>query len=134
MRHLLTVALFSLVLTPGLALAQPAPPPPGPGEMGPGPDGMGPGPEGHHWKGDWHDHGPDGAELLMKFYAANTTHDGHLTLAQAQAAGLKPIADHFSDIDAAKRGYVTFFDIQAWHLDGMAKRLEAQAAALRAQD
>jgi hypothetical protein len=76
----------------------------------------------------------DPGAFLTKFYAANTTHDGHLTLAQAKAAGFQPIVDHFTDIDVAKRGYVTFYDIQAWHLDDMAKHLEAKAAALRAQD
>jgi hypothetical protein len=131
MRHLVTAVLFSLALAPGLALAQPAPPdaPPPPGDIGPGMP-----PPGHGgWKGHGH-HMMDPGQILMKFYAANTTHDGHLTLAQAQAAGLKPVADHFSEIDTGKRGYVTFYDIQAWHLDDMAKHLEQQAAALRAQD
>jgi len=127
MRRLVTAALFTFALTPGLAFAQPAPPDAPP----PGPDGMTPGPGG--WKGHGH-RMMDPGDILMKFYAANTTHDGHLTLAQAQAAGLKPVADHFSEIDTAKRGYVTFYDIQAWHLDDMAKHMEQQAAALRAQD
>ncbi len=69
----------------------------------------------------------------LRFDTANTSHDGHLTLAQAQAAGLKPVVDHFSAIDVKKRGYVTFNDVLAWHLDATAQRLEQQAAALRAQ-
>jgi hypothetical protein len=73
-------------------------------------------------------------KLAQKFAAANTTHDGHLTLAQAQAAGLTPIATNFAAIDTANRGYVTFNQVKAWHLDQEAKQLEAQAAALRAQD
>jgi hypothetical protein len=135
MRRLLAASLLSLAILPGLALAQPAPPgapPPGmPGMPGMGPDMPPPGPGG--WKGHDH-HWMDPGEMLEDFYAANTTHDGHLTLAQAQAASLKPIVDRFSEIDTAKRGYVTFYDIEAWHLDDMAKHLEAQAASLRAKD
>ncbi len=70
----------------------------------------------------------------QKFDAANTTHDGHLTLAQAQAAGLTPVAANFTAIDTANRGYVTFNQVMAWRLDQEAKQLEAEAAALRAQD
>lgn len=123
-----------LALLPGLALAQSdgsaPPPPPGPGMMG-GPTG-GPG-----MMGGWDKSGhqfmrPD--EMLMNFYAANTTHDGHLTLAQAKAAGLKPVVDHFADIDVKKRGYVTFYDIEAWHLDDIAQHMEQRADELRAQD
>ncbi len=125
MRRLLIASCIALL--PGLALAQSdnsAPPLPGvDGGLG-GPGGWGR--HGHH--------DGDPAEFLTKFYAANTTHDGHLTLAQAKAAGFQPVADHFTDIDTAKHGYVTFYDIQAWHLDDIAKHLEAQATALRAQD
>jgi hypothetical protein len=70
----------------------------------------------------------------MKFYAANTTHDGHLTLAQAKAAGLKPVADNFTEIDIKKQGFVTPYDIEAWRLDDIAKRMEQRADQLRAQD
>jgi len=129
MRRLLLASCIALL--PGLAMAQSdnsAPPPPdgfgGPGMMG------GPGDcSGKGWR-----HGMDQGEFLMKFYAANTTHDGHLTLAQAKAAGLQPVVDHFSDIDAAKRGYVTYYDIAAWRLDDMAKHLQERADQLRAQD
>jgi len=79
-----------------------------------------------------HDHGDHW--LAQKFAAANTTHDGHLTLAQAQAAGLHMVVDHFSDIDMSHRGYVTMNDIAAWRMDDMAKHLEQKAAELRAQD
>jgi hypothetical protein len=137
MRRLLFASIIALA--PGLALAQTAsddsnPPPPPPSGM----DGMGPmggpmmGPPGGHG-GKWHHQfGPE--QFLTDFYSANTTHDGHLTLAQAKAADFKPVVDHFSDIDVNKHGYVTFYDIQAWQLDGFAKHLEAQAASLRAQD
>lgn len=68
-----------------------------------------------------------------RFNAANTTHDGHLTLAQAKAANLRPVVDHFAEIDTANRGYVTFNQVEAWHMEEMAKHLEKRAAALRAQ-
>lgn len=127
----------ALALAPGLAIAQnadssanpPPPPPPGADAMGPGP--MGPmGPMGDH--GGKGRHGPE--QFLTDFYAANTTHDGHLTLEQAKTAKFKPIVDHFDEIDVAKHGFITFYDIQAWRLEDMAKHLEAQAAALRAKD
>lgn len=138
MRRFLLASCIALL--PGLALAQSAattttqaPPPPAGGDMGPGPDMMmgPPGVMGGPGKGH-HGFGPE--DMLIKFYAANTTHDGHLTLAQAKAAGLAPVADHFGDIDVKKRGYVTFYDIEAWHLDDIAKHMEQRADELRAQD
>lgn len=132
MRRVLFAGLIAMA--PGLAFAQTMesntnPPPPA---MGHGPMG-GPmmGPHGH--PGRWHP-GMWSEHMLMKFYAANTSHDGHLTLAQAKTADFKPVVDHFSQIDTAKRGYVTFYDIQAWRMDDMAKHLEARADALRAKD
>jgi hypothetical protein len=130
MRRLILASYLGLGLLPGIALAQsddntpPAPPPAGDMTMG------GPGTMGNH-KGH---PSSDPAEFLMKFYAANTTHDGHLTLAQAKAAGIEPIVNHFSDIDVKHRGYITFYDIEAWRLDDMAKRLEQRADMLRAKD
>lgn len=84
--------------------------------------------------GPFHAGLPPDQHVMMAFYAANTSHDGHLTLAQAKAAHFKLVVDHFNEIDSAKRGYVTFYDIQAWHLDQFAKRLEKQADSLRAMD
>jgi hypothetical protein len=72
--------------------------------------------------------------LRAIFAAANTTHDGHLTFPQAQASGVKPIIDHFAEIDTKNRGYITINDIEAWRLDRMAQRLEQRAAQLRAAD
>jgi hypothetical protein len=136
MRRLVFASMICAGLLPGFALAQaasptpPAPPPPG-ADMpppGPGPDMPPPGGH-HHW-----DHGKMMQKMQDKFNAANTTHDGHLTLAQAKAAGLRPVVDHFSEIDTAHHGYVTFNEVQAWHMDDMAKHLEERAAQLRAQD
>jgi hypothetical protein len=69
-----------------------------------------------------------------KFDAANTTHDGHLTLVQAQKAGMKMIVANFPAIETQHRGYVTFKDVIAWRLDTMAARMEKRAAELRAKD
>jgi hypothetical protein len=128
MRRFALLALLGLSVLPGVALAQDASNLP---QSGPGSSGD---QSGHHWQHDGWRHGPNGGEFLEKFYAANTTHDGHLTLAQAKAADLKMVVEHFSQIDSKNRGYVTFYDIQAWHLDRMAQRLEHKAEQLRAQD
>ena len=48
------------------------------------------------------------------FEKANVTHDGHLTLEQAQN-GYKSIAGHFTAIDQDKKGYVTLDDINAYN-------------------
>lgn len=49
-----------------------------------------------------------------RFAAANTTHDGCLTLAQAQAANLRPVTRNFAAIDIAHRGCVTMKDVAAY--------------------
>lgn len=60
-----------------------------------------------------------------RFAKANTTRDGHLTLAQAKA-GYPTVARHFTEIDAAKNGYVTEDDIRAWERAARERRHEAQ--------
>lgn len=135
MRRFAVLSIVTALAVPAFALAQSAPapdaPPPAPPAMvapdAPPPPGA-PGP--------WHHHGPDAMLQAMqaKFAAANTTHDGHLTFPQAQAADLKPIVDHFAEIDTKNRGYITFNDILAWHYDHEAQKLEQRAAALRATD
>lgn len=57
-----------------------------------------------------------------RFEAANTTHDGKLTLAQAQAAGLARLASLFPDIDTAHQGYVTWDELQAYRRAHQARR------------
>jgi hypothetical protein len=83
--------------------------------------------------GHWH-HGDMIKKWQAKFDAANTTHDGHLTLAQAKAANLIPVETNFTAIDTKNRGYVTFNDILAWRMDQRAQKLEQNAATLRAED
>jgi hypothetical protein len=46
-------------------------------------------------------------KLSRRFSAANTTHDGHLTLDQARKAKWTQVVRHFGDIDGDKKGYVT---------------------------
>jgi hypothetical protein len=67
------------------------------------------------------------------FADANTTHDGRLTLEQANA-GYKSIARSFSQIDVAHHGYVTMDDIKAWRAAKKAARLAAKHAAADAAD
>jgi hypothetical protein len=52
--------------------------------------------------------------LHERFVAANTTHDGHLTLEQAKA-GMKSIAKKWDAIDKDHQGYVTEDDIHAYY-------------------
>ena len=52
--------------------------------------------------------------FVDRFNAANTTHDGRLTLEQAQAENMPILVRHFDEIDAQHRGYVTLQDIRAW--------------------
>lgn len=51
--------------------------------------------------------------LDERFAAANTTHDGKLTLEQARAGRLRAVARDFDQIDTGKRGYVTLEEIKA---------------------
>jgi Ca2+-binding EF-hand superfamily protein len=52
--------------------------------------------------------------LQQRFDRADTNHDGHLTEAEASAAGMKALAKHFSEVDTTGKGYVTLADIQAY--------------------
>ncbi len=54
-----------------------------------------------------------GQKMMARFAAANTTHDGKLTLAQAQA-GMPMVARYFDQIDVQHHGYVTLDDIRAF--------------------
>ncbi|MEJ0047235.1 MAG: hypothetical protein WDN04_14800 [Rhodospirillales bacterium] len=90
--------ILALAVASGAAWAQPAPdagPPPGapPPTMAPA---MAP----HHMK------------MKDRFETANTTHDGRLTLDQAQAANWKMVVRHFPDIDHDHKGYVTLQDLK----------------------
>ena len=106
---------------PGYGGGQPgygAPPPgyqgPPPGDMsGPpgGPQGVMSGPGGAP------PHGP-----RARFEAANVTHDGRLTLQQAEAANWPAVAKHFAEIDRDNKGYITMQDLHAWNMARHAAR------------
>ncbi len=139
-------------LTAGLATsacAQPAPdqPPPGYGGPPPGYSGAQPGyggqqqpgygapPPGYQGPppGDMNapPAGPPGAMSgqagaphgpRARFEAANVTHDGRLTLQQAEAAGWQGVAKHFGEIDRDNKGYITMQDLHAWNMARHAAR------------
>jgi hypothetical protein len=50
-------------------------------------------------------------QLQVRFAAANTTHDGKLTQAQA-AQGMPMVARNFDQIDTQKAGYITLPQIE----------------------
>jgi hypothetical protein len=129
MRRFALITLLSLSVLPGIAVAQEVSNPPMAGANGQPMNHMG-----QHGAWRHHGHHMNPVEFVEKFYAANTTHDGHLTLAQAKTAKLKFVADHFTQIDTKNHGYVTLYDIQAWRLDSIAQRLEHRADKLRAKD
>jgi hypothetical protein len=52
--------------------------------------------------------------LQFAFDAADTSHSGALTREEARAAGLGFIVRHFDDIDVARRGIVTFADVERY--------------------
>ncbi len=62
--------------------------------------------------------------LQQRFDDANTSRDGHLTMAQAEA-GMPSVARDFAAIDAGRKGYVTMDDI---HAHNRAKRAARRAA------
>ena len=62
----------------------------------------------------------------QRFHAANTTHDGKLTLDQAHAGKMTRVAKNFDAIDAGHKGYVTPEDIKAYNKAQRAARKLAQ--------
>ena len=67
----------------------------------------------------------------QRFEDANTTHDGHLTEAQAQAAHMRGVASHFAEIDGHHRGYVTLDEIRSWRAERRAERKAAREKAAK---
>jgi hypothetical protein len=51
--------------------------------------------------------------LEQRFDAADTNHDGKLSLAEAKA-GMPRVAQHFDDIDTKHQGYITLEQIKAY--------------------
>ncbi len=65
--------------------------------------------------------------MQQRFDAANTTHDGHLTRAQATAANWGYVTKHFDVMDSTKKGYVTVADIHAFGSATRAARMQKKA-------
>ena len=95
----LTIIAAALALLAGPGFAQPAAPRPGQPATAAAPSSSA---------------GPGHRRTMQeRFDAANTTHDGHLTLEQARAGRMNAVVRDFADIDTAKRGYVTLDEIKA---------------------
>ena len=60
--------------------------------------------------------------FIERFQVANTTGDGRLTLAQAQAGGMPMVVRRFDAIDVQHKGYVTLQDIRAYRQQMRAMR------------
>lgn len=72
--------------------------------------------------------------FIDDFWAANTPHDGHLTLQQARAAAgtvpyMSAVVRHFAQIDVQHKGYITLQDIRAY----VQRRRAARVAARQGQ-
>lgn len=66
--------------------------------------------------------------LAERYAAANTTHDGKLTLEQARSGHLRAVVRDFSSIDKSKKGYVTLDEIRAHQSEQRAARKAAREA------
>ncbi|MGI4953368.1 MAG: EF-hand domain-containing protein [Janthinobacterium lividum] len=53
--------------------------------------------------------------MQQRYEAANTTHDGKLTLEQARAGRMTRVVRNFDAIDNGKKGYVTLAEIHAFN-------------------
>lgn len=117
-----------LLLVPVLATAQeaaqPSPAVPTPDQSGMVPTRMPrPGSGSTFEKGGSGHAGRRSAE--QRFEEANTSHDGHLTEAQAHEAHMRGVATHFAEIDSHHRGYITFEEIRSWRAERRAEREKA---------
>jgi hypothetical protein len=54
------------------------------------------------------------AKLRARFEAADSGAEGHISRAQAQAAGLGFVARHFDAIDTSGHGSVSWAQVRAW--------------------
>jgi|GEM_PF-511585 hypothetical protein len=63
--------------------------------------------------------------LEQRFEQADSNHDGKLTLAEAKA-GMPRVAEHFDQIDTARRGYVTLRELDRYLLQQARQRRAQQ--------
>lgn len=66
--------------------------------------------------------------MQQHFDTANTTHDGHLTRAQAEAANWGYVTKHFDVMDTTHKGFVTVADVHAYGVAAHAARMQRKAA------
>jgi len=66
--------------------------------------------------------------MQQRFDAANTTHDGHLTRAQATAANWNYVTKHFDVMDTTHKGFVTVADVHAYGAAAHAARAQRKTA------
>jgi hypothetical protein len=66
-------------------------------------------------------------KLARQFGAADTQNNGSITEAQARAAGLGYVANHFRQIDSSGGGRVSFADVQRMQARSTSQRSAAQA-------
>ncbi|WP_428376985.1 hypothetical protein [Lichenicoccus sp.] len=76
---------------------------------------------------------PGAHRLQARFDAANTSHDGHLTLSQAQSGGMRMVGRHFDEIDVGHKGYVTLDDVRQFTQAQRAARHGQAADAMASQ-
>ncbi len=67
------------------------------------------------------------ANLAEHFIAANTSHDGRLTIEQASRAGWSRIVRHFAEIDTDHLGFVTAAQIHVYNVGQRHGRKAADA-------
>jgi hypothetical protein len=63
-----------------------------------------------------------------RFDAANTSHDGHLTLDQAKAAKWTAVVRRFSKVDIDQKGYVTADELRADYATQHAAKVKQNTA------
>ena len=107
MRLIISVLALGLLALPGFAQTQPAPAP-APAAAAPGTATAVP--------------PVKRVPFEQRFDAANTSHDGKLTLAQAKAGKLRGVTRYFALIDTGKKGFVTKDDVAAFRKTDKGKK------------
>ena len=68
-----------------------------------------------------------GGSVETHFAAANTTHDGHLTRAQAEQSSWKRVVKRFDEIDTDHKGWISVDQIHAYNKEHRKHRKDAAA-------